>query len=55
VSNRSIKKIKAVALISSGLDSLLAAKIVKDQGIDVRGVCYFYQFDSLSKKSQRGE
>ena len=55
MSNKSIKKIKAVALISSGLDSLLAAKIVKDQGIDVRGVCYFYQFDSLSEKSQRGE
>ena len=26
---------KAIALISGGLDSILAARVVKDQGIDV--------------------
>ncbi len=31
-------KMKAIALISGGLDSVLAAKIVKDQGISVVGV-----------------
>lgn len=31
-------KIKAVGLISGGLDSLLAARIIKEQGIDVCGV-----------------
>ncbi|NVM04753.1 MAG: hypothetical protein HWN67_20705 [Candidatus Helarchaeota archaeon] len=32
------KKIKAFALLSGGLDSTLAAKIVKDQGIQVEGI-----------------
>jgi len=30
--------IRAVALISGGLDSLLAAKVVQDQGIHVEGL-----------------
>ena len=47
--------IKAVALISSGLDSLLAAKIVIDCGINVHGVCYFFQFDTLAEKKKSGE
>jgi tRNA-specific 2-thiouridylase len=46
--------IKAVALVSSGLDSLLAAKIVKDMGIDVQGVCFIFQFDHLEKKFKNG-
>jgi len=32
---------KAMALISGGLDSLLAARVIQDQGIHVEGI-YFY-------------
>ncbi len=38
------KQVKAVALISNGLDSLLAAKIVKEQGIKVKGVYFTTPF-----------
>lgn len=31
---------KAIAMISGGLDSILAAKLVKEQGIEVIGVCF---------------
>ena len=31
---------KAIALLSGGLDSVLSAKIVKDQGVRCRGVCF---------------
>ena len=37
---------KAIALISGGLDSLLAAKVVQDQGIEVDGVCFIMSFAS---------
>ena len=47
-------KIKAIALVSTGLDSLLAAKIVKDLGIDVHGVCFLFQFDRLAEKHRSG-
>ncbi len=35
---------KAIALISGGLDSMLAAKVIKDQGIDVMGINFFTGF-----------
>jgi len=35
---------KAVALISGGLDSMLAAKLVKDQGVHVEGINFFTGF-----------
>ena len=35
---------KAIALISGGLDSLLAAKVVKEQGVHVEGINYFTGF-----------
>ncbi len=35
------KQRKAVALISGGLDSLLAAKVTQDQGIHVEGINFF--------------
>jgi len=35
---------KAVALISGGLDSLLAAKAVMEQGVDVEGINFFTGF-----------
>ena len=31
---------KALAMISGGLDSTLAAKLIKDQGIEVIGICF---------------
>lgn len=34
------KNIKAVALLSGGLDSILAIQIILEQGIDVVGVCF---------------
>ena len=35
---------KAVALISGGLDSLLAAKLIQDQGILVEGINFYTGF-----------
>ena len=35
---------KALSLISGGLDSLLATKVVLDQGVHVEGVNYFTGF-----------
>jgi len=43
-------KVKAVALVSGGLDSLIAVKLVKDQGIDVTAVTFknpFHQGDHV--------
>ncbi|MFV2032557.1 MAG: tRNA (5-methylaminomethyl-2-thiouridylate)-methyltransferase, partial [Gammaproteobacteria bacterium] len=37
-------KRKAVALISGGLDSLLAAKLILDQGVHVEGINFFTGF-----------
>jgi tRNA-uridine 2-sulfurtransferase len=42
---------KALALISGGLDSILAAKAVKDLGIDVAGVYFKTPFCLRKKKS----
>ena len=38
------KQRKAVALISGGLDSLLAAKVVQEQGIHVEGINFYTGF-----------
>ena len=38
------KQAKAVALISGGLDSLLAARVVMDQGVHVEGINFFTGF-----------
>jgi len=35
---------RALAMISGGLDSILAAKLVKDQGIEVIGICFKSHF-----------
>ncbi|HOU35672.1 MAG TPA: tRNA 4-thiouridine(8) synthase ThiI [Candidatus Omnitrophota bacterium] len=42
---------KAIALMSGGLDSMLAARIVKDLGIDVIGLCCVMPF-SLRDKAE---
>lgn len=39
-----LKQRKAVALISGGLDSLLAAKVIMEQGIHVEGINFFTGF-----------
>ena len=38
------KSIKAVSLISGGLDSLLSTKLLIDQGIHVEGINFFTGF-----------
>ncbi|MBA7631654.1 tRNA sulfurtransferase [subsurface metagenome] len=42
-------KIKAVALFSGGLDSILAVKLIQKQGIEVRGVNFKTPFFGLDK------
>ncbi|KEI00328.1 DUF814 domain-containing protein [Clostridium botulinum] len=47
---------KALALISGGLDSILAAKLIKDQGIEVIGICfksYFFGPDNAKKMTKQ--
>jgi len=34
------KMTRALAMVSGGLDSILAAKLIKDQGIEVIGICF---------------
>ncbi|MCE5221568.1 MAG: tRNA 4-thiouridine(8) synthase ThiI [Clostridium sp.] len=42
---------RALAMISGGLDSILAAKLIKEQGIEVIGVCFrSYFFDENNAK-----
>ena len=45
-------KIKALALISGGLDSLLAAKLICDQGVEVTGVHFKIPFCKLNIKEK---
>ena len=44
------KKIKAISLLSGGLDSILAARVIMEQGIDVTGVFFSSPFWSSSEK-----
>lgn len=47
---------KALAMISGGLDSILAAKLIKDQGIEVIGICfrsYFFSEESAKKMTKQ--
>ena len=52
---------KAVALISGGLDSMLAAKIIKDQGVHVEGINFYTGFcveghtHAIRKKDKKKE
>jgi tRNA U34 2-thiouridine synthase MnmA/TrmU len=47
-------EIKAVALFSGGLDSILAVKLIQEQGIEVKGVNFKTPFFATGgfKKSQ---
>lgn len=47
---------RALAMISGGLDSVLAAKLMKDQGIDVIGICfssYFFGADNAVRMAKQ--
>ena len=47
---------KALAMISGGLDSILAAKLIKEQGIEVIGICfrsYFFNEDNARRMTKQ--
>lgn len=47
---------RALAMISGGLDSILAAKLIKDQGIEVIGVCFrsfFFNEDNAKRMTKQ--
>lgn len=48
--------VRALAMMSGGLDSVLAAKLMKDQGVDVIGICfssYFFNADNAVKMAKQ--
>lgn len=50
-----LKKIKAIVLLSGGLDSILAVKILKNQGVEVTGLSfesYFFDAGAAEKAAQ---
>jgi tRNA U34 2-thiouridine synthase MnmA/TrmU len=50
------KKIKAIVLLSGGLDSVLAAKLLKEQGIEVIGISFvtpFFGSDKAKKAAKQ--
>lgn len=47
---------KALAMVSGGLDSILAAKLIKEQGIEVVGICfksYFFGEESAVRMAKQ--
>lgn len=42
--NKNIQKIKTLVLLSGGLDSILAAKLLLEQNIEVEGICFYSNF-----------
>ncbi|MCX7822159.1 MAG: tRNA 4-thiouridine(8) synthase ThiI [Syntrophobacterales bacterium] len=49
------QKIKAIGLISGGLDSLIAAKLIQDQGIEVIGITFSSPFWDYRRTLAIGE
>ncbi|NFT06987.1 MULTISPECIES: DUF814 domain-containing protein [Clostridium] len=48
--------VKALAMISGGLDSILAAKLIKEQGIEVIGICfksYFFNEENAKRMTEQ--
>ena len=48
--------VRALAMVSGGLDSILAAKLIKDQGIDVIGICfksYFFNEENAKRMTKQ--
>jgi len=50
-----ILKVKGISLLSGGLDSILAVKVIQDQGIDVLGVTFETPFFSAQKAQKSAE
>ena len=46
-----MKKVKAIAMLSGGLDSILAARLVKEQGIEVWGLNFNTVFCTCTSKN----
>jgi tRNA-specific 2-thiouridylase len=46
---------KALSLFSGGLDSILAVKLVQEQGVDVIGICFECPFFSSQKATQSAQ
>ncbi len=42
--NNKEKKVKALVLLSGGLDSILAVKILLEQNVEVEGICFYSNF-----------
>ena len=50
-----MKKVKALVLLSGGLDSILAVKVLTEQGIEVTGVAfesYFFNAGVAKKAAE---
>ena len=50
-----MKKAKALVLLSGGLDSSLAARVLIDQGIDVTGICFSSNFFNCDRGRKAAE
>lgn len=48
-------KVKAVCLLSGGLDSILACRVIQDQGVQVFGLNFVSPFCTCTKKGCRHE
>ena len=48
-----MKKVKTVALFSGGLDSILAVKLVLEEGIDVYPITFINPFSGFAKEGRR--
>ncbi len=46
---------KALSLFSGGLDSILAVKLIQEQGVDVIGICFETPFFSSEKATQSAQ
>lgn len=47
---------RALAMVSGGLDSILAAKLMKDQGVEVIGICfqsYFFNAENAKRMTKQ--
>src|SRR5438094_5840379 len=47
-----MKNIKAIGLLSGGLDSALAARLIKDQGVEVKAVNFYTGFCTTDFRRQ---
>ena len=48
--------VRALAMISGGLDSILAARLIKEQGIEVIGICfrsYFFNEENAKRMTKQ--